>query len=70
MLVKSFSKIRLYKIAQKTMTKDINFLISQRGALRLGGYMSILYIFIYCLLYTGRRTGEKIPEIKRCLEHF
>ena len=36
-LSRVFSKIRLYKIAQKTMTKDINFLISQRGALRLGG---------------------------------
>lgn len=50
-LSRVFQKIRLYKIVQKTMTKDINFLISQRGALRLGGYMSILYIYLYIVYY-------------------
>ena len=33
------------------MAKNVNFLISQRGALRLGGYMSILYIYLYIVYY-------------------
>ena len=33
------------------MTKNVNFLISQRGALRLGGYISILYIYLYIVYY-------------------
>lgn len=33
------------------MTKNINFFVGQRGALRLGGYMSILYIYLYIVYY-------------------